>query len=125
MEPEAGDHMITNFFRAAFAAWPAYHVKWDEKLPCQKKYYGDWWDKSNAEVVAAARSGELPVENLEQDFYLGSSRWGDSFDALLENCPPEALRQYPVAFLLGRVKLRGRVCAASSRTTSDKAGRWS
>jgi len=112
--PEAGDHMITNFFRAAFSAWPCFYWtsgKWNPgkgtKMLPQKRHYGAYWDKSNEETVAAVLEGKLPIENLEQDLLLGGSRWGDSFDVVLENCSLDVLKDFKVLILLGRVKLAG------------------
>ncbi|MBI4023421.1 MAG: hypothetical protein HY360_00465 [Verrucomicrobia bacterium] len=112
--PEPGDHAITNFFRAAFSAWPSFYWtpgKWSPgkgaKMLCQKKHYGAYWDKSNEEAVAAVLEGKLPIENLEQDLFQGGSRWGDSFDVVIENCPLDVLKDFKVLILLGRVKLTG------------------
>lgn len=110
IQPEPGDHMITNFFRAAFSAWPNFYWtpgRMGQRMRSHKQYYGAYWDQSDQAVIAALRNNILPIEQLEQDVYQGSSRWGDSFDVVLENCELEVLKDFRVLILLGRVKLTG------------------
>ena len=91
----SGDHMVDNFFEAAF---PGFKESYKGSAG-----RGPW--KSMKEVDHAIRSGfdTRPYESK----CLTQSRWGDSFDVLLENCPLEAMKSYPVIMLLGDIKLKG------------------
>ena len=93
----AGDHMVDNFFRAAFPDF--------EKNYKGSAGRGPW--KTMKDVDQAIRSGfdTRPYESK----CLTHSRWGDSFDVILEDCPPEALNDYPVVMLLGDIELKGRL----------------
>ncbi len=90
-----GDHMVDNFFEAAFPG-------------CKKSYKGSegrgpW--KTMKEVDRAIRSGfdTRPYESK----CLTHSPWGDSFDVVLEDCLLEALKHYSVIMLLGDINLKG------------------
>jgi hypothetical protein len=101
---EEGDYMISNFFDEAFprrtAAWnqlplPAGH-------PFGRRFFSLSLKHRTEEYSRRLRGGydHRPHEHR----CLTSSRWGDSFDVVLENCSLEVLRQYPVVLMLGRIK---------------------
>ena len=50
---------------------------------------------------------------------LSASRWGDSFDVVLDNCRLDVLKGYPALFLLGRVTLAGRHLKKFRRYVED------
>ena len=93
---EPGDRMIENFFQAAF---PGY-------LEAGRSYARPWSEVpwNNRQECAQMRQEGLDISQFEKGD-LVPSRWGDIFDVVLENCSLEVLQNYPVVFLLGRIRM--------------------
>lgn len=94
---EQGDYMIENFFEAAFPGYKvssgSYEKNWNPEVP---------W-KSEEEYFEMLHNGyDMRPFNKGK---ITSSRWGDSFDVLLENASMETIKEYKVIALLGRIKL--------------------
>jgi len=104
---EEGDYMISNFFDEAFPGRPAFwrQLPFPPYHPFGRRFKSLSKKHQTEEYRRRLRQGydHRPYEHR----CLTASRWGDCFDVLLENCPLEVLRQYPVVLMLGRVKLEG------------------
>jgi len=85
---EEGDYMIDNFFDVAFPE----HGKLPRPRP--------WKDAEEKWRMMAGGFDFRPYEFRQ----LTSSRWGDSFDVILENASQECLGRYKGILLLGDIK---------------------
>ncbi|MFZ2656159.1 MAG: hypothetical protein WAX69_14605, partial [Victivallales bacterium] len=94
---EDGDYMIENFFEAAFPGYKtsgnSYERTFDPSVP--------WKDEGEYFNLLKGGYDMRPFTKGQ----LTSTRWGDSFDVLLENASVDVLQKYPVITLLGRIQL--------------------
>ena len=102
LKPEPQDWMMAAFFRTAFSAEPVFGWPND----CWRHVPGPASGAPSAPETRQARlellrSGQVPIEDAEAGMYLGTSRWGDSLDLLVEDVSLDVLRQYPLTVLLG------------------------
>ncbi len=98
---EHGDFMIENFFKWAFPGCMEVGREF------MKTFNPDLPWQSNRDYQRKILRG-FDVRPFEKA--LAPSRWGDSFDVVLENCPLRALEQYQAVFVLGRLKLNRTLC---------------
>ncbi len=91
---EHGDFMIGNFFRWAFPGCLEVGREF------MKTFQPDLPWESDEEYRRKCREG-LDVRPFEKA--LSYSRWGDSFDVVLENCPARVLNDYRAVIVLGRL----------------------
>ncbi len=98
---EHGDFMIENFFKCAFPGCL------DVGHEFMKTFHPGLPWQSNRDYQRKIRQG-FDVRPFEKA--LAASRWGDSFDVVLENCPARILRQYGAVVILGRLMLNRVLC---------------
>lgn len=91
-----GDHMIDDFFDFVFPV---------EKEQCYLVESIDDEDYTRR-LEAAAKPGDHDIDWREYERgVLNASRFGDSFDVVLENCPVDKLMKYKVIVLVGAIKI--------------------
>jgi hypothetical protein len=90
-----GDQMIDDFFNFVFPGQEIHH--------CLPETIDDHDYIQYRQAAAGNKIDEFSL-SLEEGL-LAASRYGDSFDVVLENCPLEVLRKYPVLVICGAIKI--------------------
>ena len=87
-------------FRAFFnVAWPSH--EWYIGGRRRREWKAPWKDPAEFHRL---RSEGLEMEDFEKGL-MGDTRWGDTFDAIVEDAPLDALNRYKVVVLAGGVRL--------------------